>query len=61
MKTLDDLKRTLRTDICQWCPIYTDEHPCTREERGEGDAMCNVAKDERAQYVWENFCIVPEK
>lgn len=56
MKTLEDLKRTLRTDICEWCPIYEPDEPCTRETRGENNAMCQKAKDERAEYVWREFC-----
>lgn len=56
MKTLEDLKRTLRTDICEWCPVYVPDEPCTRETRGENNAMCNKAKDERAEYIWKVFC-----
>lgn len=56
MKTLEDLKRTLRTDICQWCPVYEPDEPCTVETRGPNNAMCNKAKDERAEYIWKVFC-----
>ena len=56
MKTLDDLKRILRNDICTWCPLGEKDEPCTREERGENNAMCNVAKDSRAEEIWKQFC-----
>lgn len=56
MKTLEDLKRTLRTDICEWCPIYEPDEPCLAEERGPHDAMCHHAKDARAEYIWKEFC-----
>ena len=56
MKTLEDLKRTLRSDICEWCPIYTPDEPCTIETRGPNTDMCQKAKDERAEYIWKEFC-----
>ena len=56
MKTLEDLKKVLRSSICEWCPLGEKDEPCTVETRGPNGMMCEVAKDNRAEFIWEKFC-----
>ena len=55
-KTLSELKLVLRSAICEWCPLGDSDEPCTVDTRGPNAAMCEEAKDKRAEYIWENFC-----
>ena len=55
MKTLEELKRVLRKPICDFCPLGEKDEPCTLEERGPNSAMCDTAKDNRAEYIWEHI------
>lgn len=53
-KTLEELKRTLRIQICEWRPLgdakFQPWQPCSVKN-------CDKAIDKKAEYIWETFCV----